>query len=60
MPLNEADLDHVLPAYDDPSAVRVRQWRGVKDRFVRFWVAVGGISVVIVIALIFFYLLYTV
>src|ERR671934_29893 len=58
--MNEASFDQVLPAYDDPSAVRLRYWRGVKDRFVRFWVAVGGISVVIAIALIFFYLLYTV
>ncbi|HZC01203.1 MAG TPA: phosphate ABC transporter permease, partial [Gammaproteobacteria bacterium] len=58
--MNEASFDQVLPAYDDPSAVRLRHWRGFKDRFVRFWVAVGGLSVIIALVLIFFYLLYTV
>jgi phosphate transport system permease protein len=58
--MNEASFDQVLPAYDDSSAVRLRYWRGLKDRLVRIGVAVGGISVIIALVLIFFYLLYTV
>ncbi len=58
--MNEVSVDQILPAYDDPAAVRRRRWRGFLDRLMRTCVAVGGISVIIAIALIFLYLLYEV
>ncbi len=36
------------------------QWRLLKDRAVTVWMGIGGISVIVAIALIFFYLLYVV
>lgn len=35
---------------------RLRRWRGFKDGFSRYFVAVGGVSVIIALALIFVYL----
>ena len=42
------------------SAARHLRWRLIKDALVRRAVAVGGVSVIIIITLIFFYLLYVV
>ncbi|MCI0401246.1 MAG: ABC transporter permease subunit [Gammaproteobacteria bacterium] len=50
----------VLPRYHDPAAVRHRQWRRLKDLVTEKCVALGGISVIIAIVLIFFYLIYVV
>lgn len=54
-------LQHsVLPAPDSPIAIRRRAWREFKDRFAKYGVAIGGVSVIFAIVLIFFYLLYVV
>ncbi|MDO7711728.1 MAG: ABC transporter permease subunit [Pseudomonadota bacterium] len=50
----------VLPAQDSPVAIRRRAWREFKDRFAKYGVAIGGVSVIFAIVLIFFYLLYVV
>jgi len=50
----------VLPAPNSPVAMRRRAWREFKDRLARYGVAIGGISVIFAIVLIFFYLLYVV
>ena len=50
----------VLPAPDSPIAIRRRAWREFKDRLAKYGVAVGGLSVIFAIVLIFFYLLYVV
>ncbi|WP_417542501.1 ABC transporter permease subunit [Methylophaga thalassica] len=50
----------VLPAPGSKVANRRRAWREVKDRVAKYGVAVGGISVILAIVLIFFYLLYVV
>lgn len=49
----------------EPSVVRasganLRQWRAVKDRLFKHSMAIGGISVIVAILLIFFYLFYVV
>ena len=46
--------------FDSPAAQRLRRVRKFKDRFTTAYVAVGGISVIIAILLIFIYLLYEV
>jgi len=57
----EHSLQHsVLPAPNSPVAIRRRSWREFKDRLARYGVAIGGISVIFAIVLIFFYLLYVV
>lgn len=45
---------------NDPAILRRRHWRMLKDRMVRYGMTLGGISVIIAITLIFFYLLYVV
>ncbi|MDT8383420.1 MAG: ABC transporter permease subunit [Gammaproteobacteria bacterium] len=50
----------VLPATDSAENLRRRRWRTLKDRMAMRGVAMGGLSVIIAIALIFFYLLYVV
>lgn len=57
----EHSLQHsVLPAPGSPVAVRRRAWREFKDRLAKYGVAIGGVSVIFAIVLIFFYLLYVV
>ncbi len=50
----------VLPPLDSPESQRRRRWRMFKDRAASYGVAIGGLSVVIAIVLIFFYLMYVV
>lgn len=50
----------VLPAPDSAIARRRRSWRGIKDRAAKYGIGFGGISVILAIVLIFFYLLYVV
>ena len=50
----------VLPAPDSKVAKRRRAWRETKDRIAKHAIGFGGISVIIAIVLIFFYLLYVV
>lgn len=50
----------VLPAPHSPVAIRRRAWREFKDRLAKYGVAIGGVSVIFAIVLIFFYLLYVV
>lgn len=50
----------IKSALNDPAIVRLRHWRVFKDHLVRHGMTIGGISVIIAILLIFFYLLYVV
>ena len=50
----------VLPAPGSAIAKRRRSWREVKDRVAKYGIGFGGISVILAIVLIFFYLLYVV
>ncbi len=50
----------IASALNSPAVARRRQWRMFKDKVVRHAMTVGGISVIIAILLIFFYLLYVV
>jgi len=45
---------------DSPGASWVLRWRMLKDRLVQHAVAIGGISIIMMIVLIFFYLLFVV
>ncbi len=58
--MSAIELDVVLPDFNSRSALRLRQWRSVKDRLVAWLMAVGGISVILAIVLIAFYLVYVV
>ena len=55
-----SSIGSVLPAANSPIAKRRRAWREFKDRTARYGVAMGGVSVIFAIVLIFFYLLYVV
>ncbi len=50
----------ILPATDSAENQRRRRWRMLKDRLASYGVAMGGMSVIIAIVLIFFYLLFVV
>lgn len=50
----------VLSAIYDHATIRRRQWRLLKDKMAQHSMTIGGISVIIAIILIFFYLLYVV
>ena len=60
--MNKEEMTHgsLLPDFGSQSARRYRQWRGMKDVATRYLMALGGISVIIAIVLIAFYLLYVV
>ena len=47
----------ILPATDSAENIRRRRWRMLKDRIATHGVAMGGMSVILAIVLIFFYLL---
>ncbi len=53
-------LDNILPARDDPATLRYQRWRDLKDRLFKAAMGFGGVSVIIAILLIFFYLFYIV
>lgn len=55
-----SSMGSILPAANSPIAKRRRAWREFKDRAARYGVAMGGVSVIFAIVLIFFYLLYVV
>ncbi|MCK5718584.1 MAG: ABC transporter permease subunit [Thiomargarita sp.] len=50
----------VITALNQPATIRRRKWRIFKDKLAAHSMTVGGISVIIAICLIFFYLLYIV
>lgn len=50
----------ILSALNNPRIIRLRHWRLLKDKIARYVMTVGGVSVIIAIILIFFYLLYVV
>ncbi|KFI21918.1 ABC transporter permease subunit [Nitrosococcus oceani] len=52
--------EQVVPPSHSPVAIRRRRWRKIKDHLARYCIAAGGVSVIIAIVLIFFYLLYVV
>ena len=53
-------MANILPPIDSPASVRRTRIRHVKDLATRYMIGLGGISVIIAIVLIFFYLLYVV
>lgn len=53
-------MANILPPIDSPASLRRSQRRRIKDRAARYLIALGGISVIFSIVLIFFYLLYVV
>jgi phosphate transport system permease protein len=55
--VEHSSIGSVLPAANSPIAIRRRAWREFKDRTARYGVALGGVSVIFAIVLIFFYLL---
>ena len=60
--MSQADsiTDSLLPDFNSPAVLRHRHWRHIKDISTRYLMAIGGISVIITIVLIAFYLLYVV
>ena len=60
MDTTSSKMGSVIPDPNAPAAVRRRRIRGIKDVFARHAIAVGGISVIIAVVLIAFYLLYVV
>jgi len=60
MNTNSQTSSSVLSALKSPAVIRRRQWRMLKDKIVKHLMTVGGISVIMAILLIFFYLLYVV
>jgi phosphate transport system permease protein len=50
----------ILSALNEPAIARRRVWRMFKDKAAQHSMTVGGISIIIAISLIFFYLLYVV
>jgi phosphate transport system permease protein len=53
-------VNDVLPDNSAPAAVRRRRVRHIKDIVAKHGIGVGGVSVIIAVVLIFFYLLYVV
>lgn len=51
---------NILPPIDDPISIRRRNLRMFKDKMATYGMTTGGISVIIAVMLIFFYLLYVV
>ncbi len=58
--MTDTSTDHILPKRNDPATLRRQRWRDLKDRLFRQAMGFGGISVIIAILLIFFYLFYVV
>lgn len=56
----EATTSSLLPDFSSAAALRHRYWRNIKDVTTHHLMSIGGISVIIVIVLIAFYLLYVV
>lgn len=56
----QTTIGSVLPAPGSEIARKRRAWREFKDRVAKHGVALGGVSVIFAIVLIFFYLLYVV
>ncbi len=53
-------MANILPPIDSPTSIRRTRIRRIKDGVTKQMIAFGGISVIIAIVLIFFYLLYVV
>ncbi len=53
-------MANILPSIDSPTSIRRTRKRRLKDLATRHLIGLGGISVIIAIVLIFFYLLYVV
>ncbi len=53
-------IQTVLPDFNTPAAINYRHWRGMKDKAARYLMVLGGVSVLLAIVLIAFYLLYVV
>ena len=52
--------DNILPDFNTAAAKKYRKWRGIKDVMTRYLMAFGGVSVILAIVLIAFYLFYVV
>ena len=57
---NSNSRHSVLADFHSPQAIRHRQWRHTKDVLNRYLMSFGGVSVIVAIVLIAFYLLYVV
>ena len=55
--MSDTPLSSAFSESDSPIAARRRRWRMIKDGMARYGVAIGGLSVILAIVLIFFYLL---
>ena len=60
MEISNAELSKLIPSPDEPIARRRRAWRTLKDIIAHYSIGIGGISVIIAVVLIFFYLGYVV
>ncbi|OGT36107.1 MAG: phosphate ABC transporter permease [Gammaproteobacteria bacterium RBG_16_51_14] len=60
MPDTDSSIAGILPDFATPAAIRHRRWRHIKDVTTRYLMGVGGVSIIIAIVLIAFYLLYVV
>jgi phosphate transport system permease protein len=60
MEISNAELSKLIPGPDEPVARRRRAWRTLKDIVAHYSIGIGGISVIIAVVLIFFYLAYVV
>ena len=58
--MTDNNSDRILPSRNDPATLRRQRWRDLKDRSFRWMMGLGGVSVIIAILLIFFYLFYVV
>jgi phosphate transport system permease protein len=56
----QLNTPQIVPALDAPESIKRRNWRMLKDRLATYSMTLGGISVIIAIVLIFFYLLHVV
>jgi len=60
MEISNTELSNLIPGSDEPIARRRRAWRTFKDVLAHYSIGLGGISVIIAVVLIFFYLAYVV
>ncbi|MFQ5659021.1 MAG: ABC transporter permease subunit [Gammaproteobacteria bacterium] len=60
--MSDADtsLAAIIPAFNSPAAARFRSWRHIRDIATRHLMTIGGVSIIIAIVLIAFYLFYVV
>lgn len=58
--MSESNLNYQSAGMKTDTSRHYHQWRLIKDHFARYGVVIGGLGVIVAIALIFFFLLYSV